>query len=74
MTLANKVSCKDSVFKPWKRSDGELKLFISQMKNNDKDFDKLIEKMRKDIPQDEVDKVKFRRTQSQHTLDHILPP
>lgn len=74
MTLANKVSCKDNAFKPWQRSDGFEKLFVSQMKNNDKDFDLLIEKIRKDIPESELKKYALRRTHSQQLSNHLLPP
>lgn len=74
MTLANKVSCKETAFKPWQRSDGYAKLFISQMKNNDREFDILIDKMRRDIPESDIKKYSKRRTQSQHLKDHEIPP
>ena len=54
MTLANKVSCKETDFKQWQRSDGYAKLFVSQVKNNDREFDALIDKMRRDISESDI--------------------
>lgn len=64
MTLANKVSCKDNHFKRHTRSDGFEFLYVSQMKNNDKEMDQIIDNLKKNHPKSEIEKYSLRRTQS----------
>ena len=61
MTLANKISCKGN---QTPRPKGLEFLYVSQMKNNDKDFEKVIERLRKNIPDADVQKYAMRRTKS----------
>lgn len=64
MTLANRVSCKDEGFHRHTRSDGFEFLFVSQMKNNDREFDVVVQRLKNEIPQSQVDNYALRRTHS----------
>jgi hypothetical protein len=71
MTLANKISCKDPVHRINTRSDGYQVLYKSQMKNNDKGFDMVIDRLKKNIPDKETEKYALRRIKStQFFNDH----
>lgn len=64
MTLANKISCKDNTQKMSTRSDGYQVLYKSQMKNNDKEFKMVVDRLKKNIPEHESKKYALRRMQS----------
>jgi hypothetical protein len=75
MTLANKTSCKENPFKRHTRSEGFEFLYVSQMKNNDREFDIVIERLRKNIPQSQIDGYALKRTKSNQMFrDHNEVP
>ena len=66
MTLANKVHCNEDHFHRYTRSDGMEFLFLSQMKNNDREFNLVVDKLKHQIPNEQVDKYALRRTKSNY--------
>ena len=80
MTLANKISCHDNNFKQHGRADGFEFLYVSQMKNNDKEFDMVIERLKKNIPDEQVKEYALKRMESNklfrdhNSLPYTLPP
>ncbi|CAI2384513.1 unnamed protein product [Moneuplotes crassus] len=76
MTLANKVHCNDPIsFKSIGR-DGFEFLYESQMKNNDKEFAMVVDRIKKNIPNTDVQKYsKTRRMKSNDLFrDHNEKP
>lgn len=75
MTLANKTHCKSPGLVQGKREDGFEFLYESQMKNNDKEFQDVIERLKKNIPNSQVDKYAMRRMRSNELFrDHNEVP
>ncbi|CAI2384605.1 unnamed protein product [Moneuplotes crassus] len=56
MTLANKIHCKDPNLVEDCGRDGFVNLYESQMRNNEKEFKMVVDRIKKNIPNTQVDK------------------